>query len=139
MYGFTESLADAVARGVAKTGIKFCFFDAARTHVSYILPSLWTMEGVIIGAPTYEVKLFPPVASVLEMARHKRIFGRKAAFFGSYGWSGGALRDFQKLADGLKWQITHTFEIQGLPGKIDLTRAEKWGEEFASSLIRAGH
>lgn len=137
MYGFTESLADAVARGVAKTGMKFSFFDAARTHVSYILPSLWTMEGVLIGAPTYEVRLFPPVASVLEMARHKRIFGRKAAFFGTYGWSGGALRELQKLADELKWKITHTFEIQGMPNKDDLARAEKWAEEFASSLIQS--
>ncbi|MCX7974038.1 MAG: FprA family A-type flavoprotein [Candidatus Aminicenantes bacterium] len=136
MYGFTESLTDAVAKGIARTGIKYCLFDGARTHVSYILPSLWTMEGVIIGAPTYEVKLFPPVAAILEMARHKRIFGRKAGYFGSYGWSGGALKDFKGLADELKWKVTHTLEVQGMPDKDDLARAEEWGEQFASSLIK---
>jgi len=135
MYGFTESMVGAVARGVARTGLGCHIFDGARTNVSYILPSLWTMEGVIIGAPTYEVKLFPPVAAVLEMARHKRIFGRKAAYFGTYGWSGGGLKDFLRLAESLKWNVTHTLEIQGMPGPEELSRAEKWGEEFASSLL----
>lgn len=139
MYGFTESLMDTVARGVARSGVPIQIFDAARVHVSYILPSLWTFEGVIVGAPTYEVKLFPPVAAALEMALHKRIFRRKAAFFGTYGWSGGAFKEFQRLAADLKWNITHNLEIRGIPGKEELDRAEKWGEDFARSLLFKGN
>lgn len=131
MYGFTESMMDAVARGVTRSGLPFQVFDAARTHSSYILPSLWTNEGVIVGAPTYEVRLFPPVKAVLDMAAHKRIFGRKAAFFGTYGWSGGAFKEFQRIANELKWTITHNLEIKGMPGKEELEKAENWGEAFA--------
>ncbi len=137
MYGFTASLMDAVARGVARTGIKYCLFDGARTNASYILPSLWTMNGVIVGAPTYEGRLFPPITAILEMARHKRIFGRKAAYFGTYGWSGGALKDLKRLAEEMKWEVTHTLEVQGMPDSSDLERAENWGQEFASFLIQA--
>jgi flavorubredoxin len=136
MYGFTESLTDAVARGLARTGIKYCLFDGGRTSVSYILPSLWTMEGVMVGAPTYEVRLFPPIRNILEMARHKRIFGLKAAYFGTYGWSGGALKEFRQLADELKWKVMDTFEVQGMPDKNDLARAEEWAEKFALSLLQ---
>ena len=56
-------------------------FDATRTHVSYILPSLWTKKGVMIGAPTYEVSFFPPIAEVLNMAARKHIRNKKTAFF----------------------------------------------------------
>lgn len=136
MYGFTSSLMDAVARGIARTGVKYCLFDGARTNVSYILPSLWTMNGVIVGAPTYEGRLFPPVATILEMAKHKRIFGRKAAYFGTFGWSGGALKDLKRLAEDLKWEVTHTLEVQGMPDSRDLAKAEQWGEEFASFLLQ---
>ena len=65
-------------------------FDAAHTHVSYILPSLWTQRGVMVGAPTYEGSLFPPVAQMLDTAAHKRIRHKKVARFGSYRWSSSA-------------------------------------------------
>ena len=92
MYGNTESMMNAVAAGVARTGVPLAIFDAARTHVSYILPSVWVHKGVLVGAPTYEVSLFPPVAQALGMVAHKRIMHKKAAYFGSYGWSRGAAR-----------------------------------------------
>jgi anaerobic nitric oxide reductase flavorubredoxin len=68
MYGNTELMMNAVIEGISSQGVPLQIFDAARTHVSYILPSLWTQSGVIIGAPTYEGSLFPPLVHVLEMA-----------------------------------------------------------------------
>jgi anaerobic nitric oxide reductase flavorubredoxin len=62
MYGHTERMMNAVARGISRAGVPIEIFDAARTHVSYILPSLWLKTGVMVGAPTYEVRLFPSVA-----------------------------------------------------------------------------
>ncbi|MBC7235058.1 MAG: FprA family A-type flavoprotein [Chloroflexi bacterium] len=131
MYGKTEEMMNAVAEGVAKVGIPLEIFDAARTHSSYILPSLWTKNGVIVGAPTYETSLFPPVAQVLEMAAHKRIRKRRAAYFGSYGWSGGAKRDCAKITEPLEWEWVETFEFQGRPTHEDLHKAEEMGERFA--------
>ena len=72
-------------------------FDAARTHVSYILPALWVNRGVVIGAPTYEGALFPPVLDVLNHAAVKRILNKRTAMFGSYGWSGGAVRNWGRV------------------------------------------
>src|SRR4030067_455069 len=82
-YGNTERMMNAVAVGISQAGVPVEVFDAGRTHVSYILPSLWTRAGVMIGAPTYEVKLFPPMAEVLTMAVSKRVLSRQAAYFGS--------------------------------------------------------
>jgi uncharacterized protein YbjQ (UPF0145 family) len=65
MYGNTEKMMNAVAQGISRCGVPVEIFDAARVHPSYILPSLWTRNGVIVGAPTYEVSLFPPVAQAL--------------------------------------------------------------------------
>lgn len=135
MYGNTESMMNAVAEGVSKAGAPLAIYDAARTHSSYILPSLWTQNGVIVGAPTYEVSLFPPVAQAIEMAVHKRIMNRKAAYFGSYGWSKGALRGLQQLTDPLKWEWVDTLEFAGAPTKEMLHLGEAFGERFARSLL----
>ena len=105
MYGNTETMMNAVAQGVSDQGVPVDIFDVTRTHASYILPSLWTQRGVIVGAPTYEGGLFPPMADVLSMARQKRIRNKQIAYFGSYGWSGGARRELEQIVDGLLAQI----------------------------------
>ncbi len=135
MYGNTERMMNAVAEGVSQSGVPLTVFDAARTHPSYILPSLWTQSGVIVGAPTYEVSLFPPVAQAIETAVHKRIMNRKAAYFGSYGWSKGALRGLEQLTEPLKWEWLDTFEFAGATTRENLREGEAFGERFARALL----
>jgi anaerobic nitric oxide reductase flavorubredoxin len=137
MYGNTEKMMNAVAQGVSNTGLDLEIFDVARTHSSYILPSLWTKSGVLIGAPTYEGALFPPMVDVLNMAGLKRVMGKRAAMFGSYGWSGGALKNLQRIIEPLKWELSDSLEFVGCPGKVDLERGEELGKRFAAELKSA--
>ncbi|MFH1086360.1 MAG: FprA family A-type flavoprotein [Chloroflexota bacterium] len=134
MYGNTEAMMNAVAEGVSKTGLPLEIFDAARVHASFVLPHVWTKRGVIVGAPTYEVSLFPPVALMMEMIAHKRILNKQAAYFGSYGWSGGALKDLQRITEGCKWEWVETLEVLGGPTNQDLHAAEAFGERFARAV-----
>ena len=137
MYGNTERVMNAMAEGVAKTGVPFAIFDAARTHVSYILPHVWTKSGVLVGAPTYEVSLFPPVAEALQTIVHKRIRNRKAAYFGSYGWSGGARKGCLEITEPLGWDWQEPFEFKGAPTKEECHQAEHLGERFARAVADA--
>ena len=137
MYGNTEEMMNAVAQGVSNEGVSVDIFDARRTHVSYILPSLWTKRGVIVGAPTYEGGLFPPVAETLNMAVTKRIRNKTTTYFGSYGWSGGARREFESLAGKLKWKMLEPLEFPGGPTDEDLRQGEAFGAAFAREIKAA--
>jgi anaerobic nitric oxide reductase flavorubredoxin len=137
MYGNTEKMMNAVAQGVSDAGVEPEIFDVARTHSSYILPALWTKSGVLIGAPTYEGALFPPMVDLLNMAALKRVQNKKAAMFGSYGWSGGALKNLQRIIEPLGWELTESLEFVGCPGKEDLKKGEELGKRFAASLTAA--
>jgi flavorubredoxin len=134
MYGKTEMMMTAVTRGIVRAGVPFQVFDATKTSTSYILSSLWTNAGVLVGAPTYEVSLFPPVAEVLRAASHKRILNRKLAYFGSYGWSGGALADLKRIIEPLKWELFDALEFPGSPSKETLKRGEELGFRFAGLI-----
>ncbi len=138
MYGNTEVVMNAVAQGISQCGVPVEIFDSARTHVSYILPSLWTKRGVIVGAPTYEVSLFPPMAEVLNMAVRKRIKNKMTAYFGSYGWSGGALKEMQKIIEPLKWDLVDKLEFIGTPTIEDIKKAEEFGARFAKTVKGQG-
>ncbi len=135
MYGNTEKMMNAVAQGVAKTNIDFEIFDGARTHVSYILPALWIYKGVIIGAPTYEASLFPPMVQILDKALLKRIQHKELSYFGSYAWSGGAARQLDKLAESLKWKMHEQLAFHGCPDNEMLKQGERFGTDFANMMI----
>jgi anaerobic nitric oxide reductase flavorubredoxin len=134
MYGNTEKMMNAVAHGITREGVPVEIFDAARTHSSYILPSLWSYKGVMVGAPTYEGTLFPPVTQALDMAALKRVIRKKAAIFGSYGWSKGAVATFRKIVEPLQWDVTDVMEFRGGTSDELLKKGEEFGERFASAL-----
>ncbi|MBN1410563.1 MAG: FprA family A-type flavoprotein [Spirochaetales bacterium] len=137
MYGNTEEMMNAVAQGITGQGVPVRIFDAARTHSSYILPHLWTQQGVMVGAPTYETSLFPPVAEVLQMAALKRIRNKKAAMFGSYGWSKGALTEMKKIIEPLNWTMDMSYEFPGGLSREKLEKGKQFGADFAR-LIKNG-
>jgi anaerobic nitric oxide reductase flavorubredoxin len=134
MYGNTENMMNAVAQGIAAAGIPLEIFDVSHTHVSYILPSLWTKNGVMIGAPTYEAGIFPTMGDVLKMTVRKSITNKKFAMFGSYGWSGGALREIKEIVAPINWQITDSFEFIGMPKDEELKKGKEFGRKFGELL-----
>jgi len=138
MYGNTESMMNAVAQGISETGIPLKIFDVSRTHVSYILPSLWMNSGVMVGAPTYEAGLFPSMAGVLRMAELKSVKNKKYAMFGSYGWSGGALKEIKEILEPINWQLTDSFEFIGMPTDEELSSGEVFGREFGEYIKSLG-
>ncbi len=69
------------------------------------------------------------------MAAHKRIMRRKAGYFGIYGWSKGAFRHAQELTAKLDWDWAEPLEVHGGPSREALHAAEKYGEDFARSLL----
>jgi len=134
MYGNTEAMMNAVVQGISEVGVPVEVFDVGRINVSYILPSLWTKKGVIIGAPTYEAGLFPQMVYVLDMAKRKRILNKKVARFGSKGWSGGAQKELEELLDRNKWELVDYFEFTGHATKEELTKGEELGKKFAQLI-----
>jgi len=134
MYGNTEAMMEVVAQGIVDEGVKLKIFNIQKDHVSYILPSLYTTRGVMIGAPTYEGMLFPTMEAVLNMAESKHIFNKKASIFGSYAWAGGADRKFVELAEKLKWELLDSLTFNGTPSHEELLRGRQFGAEFARKI-----
>jgi flavorubredoxin len=131
MYGDTNRMAEAIQIGIQDEGVPFSSFEVTHTHPSYILPSLWTKRGVLVGAPTYEGELFPPMKNMLQIARFKRVSGKLAARFGSYGWGGGAQKVFEAMAAEMEWRSVQMLEFMGSPSADDLRKGQAFGAAFA--------
>jgi flavorubredoxin len=134
MYRNTERALNAALDGIASQGVPVRVHDVRKTHVSYILPDLWTRRGVLVAAPTYEGGLFPTAMDVLMMADRKRVSHKTAAYLGSYAWSGGGQKDFERIAEKLGWDVMGGFGFIGQAGEADLSRARETGVQLARAV-----
>lgn len=134
MYRNTERAMSAVLDGIASEGVPVRVYDVRKTHISYILPDLWTHRGVLIAAPTYEGGLFPPMMDALMMADRKRVGHKKAAYIGSYAWSGGAQKEFDTMAEKMNWDVVNSIGFLGGPDEADLDRARELGVQLAQQV-----
>jgi len=134
MYRNTEHALSAALDGIESEGVLVKVHDVRKTHISYILPDLWTKRGVLVAAPTYEGGMFPPMMDALMMADRKRVAHKQAAYLGSYAWSGGAKADFERMGEKMEWDVIHDFDFIGGPKSSDLDRARALGIQLARAV-----
>ena len=80
------------------------------------------------------LQLSEALRQAIDMAGLKRVTNKKAAVFGSYGWSKGGMAAFQKLVEPLKWDVTDVLEFRGSPTAELLKKGEEFGERFAAAV-----
>lgn len=66
MYGHTESVATVLAGMLADKGCRNVrMYDAAATHVSYLVSDSFRCRHIVLVAPTYNGGLYPPMENYL--------------------------------------------------------------------------
>jgi flavorubredoxin len=131
MYGMTKMGLDAVIRGIEKEGVPYSLRRVPDENVSWVLADVWKSSGVVLAMPTYEYAMFPPMAYVLDIFRRKHVFGKKALRIGSWGWVGGAKKEYDAAVESLKWDSIESYEWAGAPTAEDLAALEAKGRELA--------
>lgn len=136
MYGNTKRGAEAVVKGIENSGksIKVTFLDIPQTDDSQVLAAAYRAAGLVIAAPTYEYKLFPAMAHILDLFNRKHLTGKKALRIGSWGWVGGARKEYDALSEPLHWDQIEQYEWQGCLTTEDIEALEAKGIELANKI-----
>ena len=104
MYGNTEQMAERIARHIAAEGAgPIVVHNLTYTDPSFVLRDIFRYDTLILGGPTYNGALFPPVAQLAEMLAARCIPQRKFAFFGSFCWADAACRCLDDFTQRMKW------------------------------------
>ncbi|MDR0524927.1 MAG: FprA family A-type flavoprotein [Spirochaetaceae bacterium] len=134
MYGNTKQGLEAVLEGIESEGLPYSLHRVPDDNISYILAAAFKSAGLVIAAPTYEYALFPPMAYVLDIFRRKHIHRKTALRIGSWGWSGGAQKEYDASIAGLSWTSIEPFEWVGVPSPQDLEILKNRGRALAQSI-----
>lgn len=138
MYGCTEEMAEVIAKSLSHHGVKHIrMYHTGMTNASYILADLFRYNGLILGSPTYNMELWPPIASLVEKIKTRYIPGHILATFGSGAWNGAVEYKLSPLAEEFGWQEVAKPVIT--IGKADEEAYERlWelGRQMAEAVLK---
>ncbi len=136
-YGYTGLLAESIAEGVKSVlpGRDVPVYDLTALDPSIAACAVNEADAFLVGSPTINKDALPPAWALINSLDAINSKGKKAAAFGSYGWSGEGVPAMNSRlnAFGIK-----TFE-DGLrcrfkPSKTELQDAFNFGARFAESI-----
>ena len=126
MYGMTGKAVEFAKGILEREGIKVNMLEMPYKSESEVVANVLKSAAIIIAAPTYEYKMFPPVAAAIDEIGRKKILGKLAFRFGSYGWPGGAEKELAEIVEKnkMKWDFLESVEFEGAPREEDLAKIE---------------
>ncbi len=137
MYESTRKMADAIAQGIRNTdkNVKVKIFNSSKHHLSDIVTEIFCSKGILIGCPTYNYGLLPSTAALLDEITGLKFSGKKAAAFGSYGWSPASTKIISERLEKSGFEIVgNGMKVNWVPSEDMLAQCRNFGAEFASSF-----
>ena len=136
MYGNTAAAADALAEELEARGIPYAIHDLAGNNedslgVSGALRDVFKYDTVVVGSPTYNGAVYPPVETFMKALAARNITNRRFFAFGSYTWAQASVRllnaaaqdlGFTLLGDGMPFSQAYTQEKCDMASLAELLR-----------------
>lgn len=136
-YGYTRKMAETIADAI-KEKID-CEINVV--NIETIMPGeleeyIVKSNAILIGSPTINQNTVLPVYKLFSVLNPIRDKGKKAAAFGSYGWSGEAVKLIEDYLKMLKLDIV----LDGMssrfsPSDDEAKALREFGHKFADILI----
>ncbi len=126
MYEMTERAINRVIEILKREGVKHNVLKMPYAEIGEVLSKAIRSFGIILGAPTYENKMYPPMAMAIDELGRKSINGKLALHVGSYGWSGGSEKELAEIVakNKMKWEFLDNVLFAGNAVEEDYERLE---------------
>lgn len=136
MYGNTEDIAELIARELTVNGVSVRMHNIATADLSVVLADIMRFKGLIIGAPTYNSSIFPPIQNLIEAIVSRGIKNRVLSTFGSYTWGPGISVKIEKSFESLNYDtVSCKIEMkQSILGNDLYNRIEEFAKVFAEKV-----
>jgi len=135
MWHSTEQMVFPIAKGLEAEGIPVKIIKLRGTPKSVAIKEIWKYRGVIVGSPTLNNNIFPSVADFLTYLKGLRPKNRLFSAFGSYGWSGEAVKDIFEYAKAMKLELFEPgIRVLYKPSEEELNKCYEFGIAFGKAL-----
>ena len=138
MWHSTEKMAEAINAGILTEGVVSKPLNLRAWHRSEVMTELFDARAVVVGSPTLNNGLFPTVADFLCYMRGLKPQNKIGAAFGSYGWSGEAVKLIENELKQMKVDLIQPgLKVQFVPEKSVLTACHEFGRNIGQAVSAA--
>lgn len=135
-YGYTESLANKIEEGIKSVGnFNIKKYDVIHNEIPDIIEKIDDADGLLFGSPTILSDALKPIWEILYSLNPIIHGGKIAAAFGSYGWSGEAIRNMEERLKQLRMDVIKpSLRINFKPSEDEFKQAYNFGQSFAKKI-----
>ncbi len=134
MWGATEKMARKMAEGLIEEGIETKVFDINQSDRTEVVKEMLSAKGFLIGSSTHDSDMLPSIAGFLSFFKGLRAKNRIASVFGSYGWSGGAVKNIEGIIKEAGIDVLPSISIRYVPDEKELMDCYEFGKKFAENI-----
>ena len=135
MWHSTQTMAEEIATVLGGKGVDARPMHLRTTHRSDVMTEVLDAGAVLVGSPTLNNGLFPTVADFLCYLKGLKPQNKIAAAFGSYGWSGEAVKLISQELEEMKFRLVDPgLRIQYVPDREALEACRALGQKVAQAL-----
>jgi len=135
MWEGTRRMAEAVGKGLAAEGVASKLFHMAVSDRNDVVTEVFKAKAIIVGSPTLNQGLLPTIFPILEDLRGLKFQNKIGAAFGTYGWSGEAVKLIEEHLSRCKISVvSQGVRAKWQPKEADLVGCEKLGRNVAQAI-----
>jgi flavorubredoxin len=135
MWHSTEMMANAIASGISAEGVDVRPMYLRKWHRSDIMTEVLDARAVVVGSPTLNNGLFPTLADFLTYMKGLKPKNKIGAAFGSYGWSGEAVKLIEKELIGMGIELVEPgLKVQYVPDGETLDACYEYGQKIGRAV-----
>jgi NADH oxidase (H2O-forming) len=135
-YGATAQMAKAIYEGASSVAnVRASLYDLQGGEITPFVDLIEEADGLAFGTPTINGDAVRPVWDLLSALIDIQTRGKLGAAFGSYGWTGEAVRMVEDRMRGLKLSVPEPgIRIKLHPTDEELETCRRFGESLSLHL-----
>ena len=137
MWQSTRKMAEAIAEGIhqASPNTTIKILNAVKNDKNDILVEVFKSKAILVGSPTINNGFSYAIAGILEMIKGLKFKNKKAASFGSYGWSGEAAKLIKEFLEESKFAIVNDgIRVNWAPDQETIEQLREYGRKFVEEI-----
>ncbi len=139
MWHSTETMAETIVEALGQEGVDVKCMDLRSWHRSDIITEVLDAGAIVVGSPTINNGLFPTLSDFLTYMKGLKPKNKVAAAFGSYGWSGEAVKLINRELEEMKFNLVDPgLRIQFVPDSEGLEACRNLARKIAQALPAEG-
>lgn len=137
-YGNTAAMAKKVAEGADVPGVHVSLMNTVEVLMNEIIDEIELADGVIFGTSTLNATVPKPILNIIANMVVLNVKGKLFSVFGSYGWSGEAIRMVQDILTTMRLKKgADPVRVRLTPSEEDLELCVNLGEEFGKKILES--